>query len=367
MASEKKLKPIPIPLWRRWQDFRMQVLPLLVVSAGAAGFAWLWSEFVAPPVMLGEVEPRVALLASPADGMLQGMNVQTFEFVRAGQAIGEILTTRPELAERSLAVIAAEIENLQVSLDPVADHRREQYNHESLRLDWMKQRVTRETTQVNLQRAKVELDRTRELYTAGIISADELDLRQLDHEALKVELEQLDRVVADLSTQIARMEQPVDGAKGGTLDERLHAAIKVQEEQLALAETEMRPIPIVSPIDGTVSSIQRHAGEFMLAGEPIVVVISHEPDRIVGYLRQPLPFEPVVGAQVEVRSRDRRRASGTATILSVGTHMEIIRPSLLGALHVLNPGEMALPVLVSLPAGLRLRPGELVDLLLKPE
>jgi hypothetical protein len=47
--------------------------------------------------------------------------------------------------------------------------------------------------------------------------------------------------------------------------------------------------------------------------------------------------------------------------MAVGTQMETIPPALLGPLKLANL-ELGLPLDISLPANLKIRPGELVDL-----
>jgi hypothetical protein len=76
--------------------------------------------------------------------------------------------------------------------------------------------------------------------------------------------------------------------------------------------------------------------------------------------------EPIVGSKVEVRSRGPRREVGLGSILEVGTQLEAITPALLGPIKFAN-AELGLPVSISLPANLRIRPGELVDLTLLSE
>ena len=68
---------------------------------------------------------------------------------------------------------------------------------------------------------------------------------------------------------------------------------------------------------------------------------------------------------VEVRTRGLRRAMSLGKILEVGTQLEPIAPALVSPLRTANI-ELGLPILVSLPPGLKTRPGEIVDLRIDP-
>jgi hypothetical protein len=77
-------------------------------------------------------------------------------------------------------------------------------------------------------------------------------------------------------------------------------------------------------------------------------------------MRQPLGPIPTTNDTVQVRTRSQRRQVASAQILKVGTQLEPINPALLSTDG--TRVEVGLPILVSLPPGLRLMPGEFVDL-----
>ncbi len=113
-----------------------------------------------------------------------------------------------------------------------------------------------------------------------------------------------------------------------------------------------------------VTLIHHHAGEAVTAGEPIVGIAALNSVRIIGYLRPPLTDEPKIGRPVQVATRGPRRQVGLAAIVEVGTQFENISPALLGPMKVAS-AELGLPVSISMPANVPIRPGELVDLTLK--
>ena len=119
----------------------------------------------------------------------------------------------------------------------------------------------------------------------------------------------------------------------------------------------------IAAIDGVVSLVLRKAGEAVVPGEVVVRVTATRPPQITGFLRQPLPALPKPGTVATVRTRGHPRTSGEAKVLQVGAAMEPITPSLLAALH-LPPNQLVEPglrVVLAVPAGMNLRPGEHVD------
>jgi hypothetical protein len=114
-----------------------------------------------------------------------------------------------------------------------------------------------------------------------------------------------------------------------------------------------------------VNVIYHRVGEAVTAGEPVVGVAPFNAVRIIGYLRPPVLEEPKVGAAVEVRTRGPRGEVGSAKIIEVGTQFEPLPPALQIPVR-LTTTELGLPLCVSVPPSLKIRPGELVDLRLLP-
>ena len=132
------------------------------------------------------------------------------------------------------------------------------------------------------------------------------------------------------------------------------------EKKIKETEELLKPIILKAPIDGIVSMIKLRPGATVIKGTPILTVSVPNSERIVGYIRQPINNLPTTNDTVLVRPRTQRRQVAPAQILRVGTSLETINPALLSA--DAKRMEVGLPILVSIPAGLRLSPGEYVDL-----
>ena len=136
-----RLSPIPIPPARHWLEIRRRILPVAVFACSVLIAAHLWQTAVAPPTLLAEVESVQAEIRSIQGGTLVSLEVDLLQTVSAGTVVGYLMPADPEVLAASLAVIRAEIDYLQTSLDPVLQGRRVELDFKNLKLNWMRERV----------------------------------------------------------------------------------------------------------------------------------------------------------------------------------------------------------------------------------
>src|SRR3989442_1170399 len=122
---------------------------------------------------------------------------------------------------------------------------------------------------------------------------------------------------------------------------------------------------LIAPIDGVVSAVLRRPGEKGTAGEPGMRLNATRAERLTGFLRPPVAFEPKPGMTAEVRTRNHARQAATTKITEVGAAMEPMSANMVAALRLPAnpPPEHALRIQFAMPAGLALRPGETVDVI----
>ena len=219
---------------------------------------------------------------------------------------------------------------------------------------------------VNLQLAEADFRRTEELFKDKIVAQRVFDQAKAAQERLRQEVYELAQLVAEGERNFNSLQltNTVEISKVNV--DPLRAAIAVQEAKLRLTEAELSPLTLKAPMDGIVSAIYHRSGEAVTAGEAIVAIATLAPVRIVGYLRFPILNEPKVGMQVQVRTRGLHREASPARILEVGAQLESVPAALLGPMRLTGP-ELGLPIDISLPANLKIRPGELVDITLLPQ
>ena len=359
----RPLPPIPTPTAQRWRQVRLVYLPRTVFAIGVIVAAVLWSSWVTPSSLVAEAEIVGVDIRSTQAGALVALKVGMLESVKAGQVIGQVANTNPGLLESTLGVIRAEVAMIAATMQGVTDRQRVALEFERLQLDWMGYRVELAGLQGKLQLAEAELARLEPLHRSGIITPEAFDQVKINRDALARQSKEQAAMITQIEPRIRAFSTPEQQAAGLSSESAVAAAIKVQEAKLKLAEEQLRPEPLVAPIDGVVSLILRRAGETVVPGEVIARINATKPSRITGFLRQPVSAKPAPGAVATVTTRGSPRVSGQAKILQVGSAMEPITPSLVAALHLPpnQPIESALRVVLAVPDGMKLLPGEHVD------
>jgi HlyD family secretion protein len=359
---EDPLPPIPIPLALRWREFRIRVLPILFFLAAVAGVCFVWRQNIAAPTLVGAVETRSAQIISPYEGKITQLSVGRFQRVTKGTVIAVLVPNDPRAA---LDVIQSELSILNARLGTPLDEQRGEISFERLRESWLAQKVDLAGAQVNLELARDEVQRVEKLFAQKLVSESTNDA------VIKTE-QALEAGVAERSNLVVAIEAGMNQIKSasatpdfsGDTNSPLAKALDIEEQKLADAAAGTKPVTLTAPMDGMVSVVFRQDGEIVAAGSPVVTLSAVEPEHIIGYLRQPIPFEPKAGMKVEVRTRAMRIQSGMAQIQTVGSQFETVTNSL----AIVRPDksvDLGLPVELSLPAGLKLRPGEIVDLTLR--
>jgi multidrug resistance efflux pump len=251
-------------------------------------------------------------------------------------------------------------------MKPILSQQGAAMNYDHLRLVYMKERATLASYQANLQLAEAEFRRMEELHKDKIVSDRVYEQAKSARDRLQSEIQEEAKLVAEEEQAFKTLQLTNTPSLSVVGDDPLRAAIAAQETKLRLTEAELGPITLLAPVDGMVNVIYHRSGEAVTAGEPIVAIATYNSVRIVGYLRPPVVEEPKLGRRVEVRTRGPRRQVGSASIVEIGAQVEVVTPALAGAFKLANV-ELGLPISISVPTNLKIRPGELVDLTLLPE
>ena len=363
-----RLPPIPTPRAQLWRQIRLQYIPVVVFAIGVLAAAVIWTQWVAPPTLIGEAEAIRAELRSPQPGRIEGLTVELLQSVKAGDTIGHVVVNEPRVLEASLAMLRAEIDLIRATRDPIIGQQRAAADVEQLQLEWMRQRVELAQLKGQLHQAETTLARSGALRQSRMISEDEYELAKNTRDTLVAQVNAQTELIAKMEPRLRSLAELTESGGAPTQD-GLGAAIRQKEEELRLFEAQLCPLPLLAPIDGIVSAVWRRSGETVGTAEPILQITLAQPERIVGYLRQPVTVEPKPGMTVEVRTRTFQRRSAEATVSQVGNHFEPLSPSLLAAMRLpvtTVPTELGLRIHVTAPKELALRPGEQVDLIVHP-
>ena len=210
----------------------------------------------------------------------------------------------------------------------------------------------------NLDLAIKMLPRHEALLKERLISQDVYDATVRDRDLYRAEVEEKSKAIQEIDQRLEILRTMTDPSTE-TNETLATKIIPDLETQLLDVQTNWNPILIQAPIEGEVQ-FYRRAGEFVRAGEPILVVNSPRAERIIAYLKQPFPFEPKVGMEMEVITRSRYPKKFLTQIARIGARVEILTNALayvpVGALV-----DSGLPVVLPVPPGADIRPGEVVD------
>ena len=348
---------------RYWcREFRIRVMPPLMCGVALVALTLSWQDYVGQPVVRGQVQGVHAVVASTQAGVLAELRVGFQQTVTNGEILGRVITTPAPLIAAHAAVVRAELELIQVGIDPVvARQERSALAIERLRLDLLSQKVDLATAQAEFNFAEAEYARLDRLHSATppLVADAEFEKARRNRDSLKAQIEQR-RILIESMTERLHLE-PDSERSSDKLAHATRAALSLQEQKLQLLESQFSPVLLVAPCDGIVSEILRHSGEAITAGEPILTIKGSEALRVSVYLSEPRGDVWSPGAQVQIRTRDRQRKSGWAQILTVGNQFEPI-PVSLALNHSVNSAfETGLPIAISVPRDLRLVPGEFLD------
>jgi multidrug resistance efflux pump len=358
MTTDKP--PIPIPWKSRLRELRLRVLPVVVFGGAVIGILSLWRGSLAAPSLTGQAEAVVANVSSYRDGILAELTASRFQKVKAGEAIAKVIVSDPRIYESTMAKIRSEIDRIRSDLRPALSQQRANVDYNQLRLDWMRRRAELASAKVDLQLAETEFKRMEELVKERLVADRMFDQARANKERAENQVAELTRLVNDVEQAVKALEASTP--RDQSIPDSIEAAIAVEQRNLEIAEAELSPIILRAPIDGLISSVFHRSGEAIMAGKPIVSIATDLPVRIVGYLKPPFVAEPKIGMPVEVRTRGPKREIGLAKVTDVGTQLEPLPAALLGPVKLTAAAEFGLAVGISLPEGMNILPGEVVDL-----
>lgn len=356
----ESLPPIPTPAGQRWREFRIRILPFFVFVVAALGLVSLWKGYVQPSGVIGAVETQVANVISITDGQLVELNVEQFQSVTKDQVLGTASQMDPELISASLAAITADLQILRARM--TVEDRRNDQSYQQIRLDILNQEVLLATAGVNYYQASNEFYRVSQLYNSEprMESGTVYDLAKAKHDSLLADIRERTRLIKEMKDSLPNLMAKNSAEAQGK--DPISLAVQAKELEFQLA---VQPSKLKAPMDGVVTLVSKRPGEKVLKGDVIMTISSPKAERVVGYIRQPINYVPTTNDTVFVRSRTQKRTVGVGQIVRVGANLVPIDPLLLSTES--NRHEIGLPIMVSLPAGMKVTPGEYVDMSIRPK
>lgn len=329
---------IRTPLGQRLRRARMGALPLVVWAAALAISADLLLGTPRPSTYLALAEAQEMSISSPADGRLGTVLVELYETVGSGQPLATMdpapLEARMETARAELERLSAEVGAQRAtlvteleaarnasaarhglslsaaSLEVPAEIRAFHSDEADLEIGILDTRLARTTSELEVDRIEVRLKRAESLVEQRIgPTADAEDLRKrLEQERARVGSLHLIEAEMQSELELARMRRravedsylgpPQEVFGEATLEARLAGwkeALVVQERRMDELELLRQAFVLRAPASGQVASLVASEGQYLLAGDPVLVLIHPEPGNVTLWVSEATPVFPRIG------------------------------------------------------------------------
>ncbi len=393
------------------RSYLRHMIPVVVWLSAVASVALLFRQRAQRFEVVGIARGEVRQIATSSTGRIKEIPVELFQPVKAGQTLAVVNTvldneqmieteltaqinTAAAEAERLVALLIPTQEQLQMDAANLQINREDNYRRfivdaERARLRIFELQAQIASDRVTLDELAMEVKVREKLLEDEAIVPYELERVKGQHQSLARKIEENERLLeqakADLDEAERRRdefaEQEVPKQSVPEALEAIRKEIKVQEqlmkglsEQLAALRSR-RAVELKSPIDGIVipipaednealhqrpgEQVLRRTGEVVAAGDPILAVSQLQPTEIVAYVNeQQLELVREQMAVELVKTRVPAQIA-QAYVLSISPTIELMPQRLWRNPTIPQWGR---PVLIDVPPGLSLVPGEVVGI-----
>ena len=346
--------------------------------------------------LLGIAHSQMYQVCSPVDGRLKTVAVELFEQVSKGQILA---TMNDEPLNAQIATIHAQIQHLGAQLlasrdtmqaeaanletDAVAAQRRYCVDVENARLRILELKAMVEFDRITAEDLALEVKIAQDLLDQDAIAPYELQKAQTRYNALAGKIKENEHLLTQAQQHFKQAQQrreefaqhqPVHPSIANAID-TIRKEITVHEKLVDELLLQRQVLTIKSPIDGIVTRIQvnanqmavlrpgedvlRRPGEVVLAGEQVLVVAKSQPTEVVAYVgeEQLAQVKEMVSVRL-IKNTDPPQIADSQ-VVSVGPAMELMPQRLWQNPNIAQWGR---PVVIKIPPGLKLLPGQTVGI-----
>lgn len=393
------------------RSYLRHLVPAMVWLATVSLVVWLFYQQSQRFEIVGIARGEVRQIAASSTGRITSISARLFEPVQAGQTLATVDTVldneqmlETEL-EAQLATAAAEIERLIALMIPTQEqlladvanrqinrednYRRFIVDEETHRFRGLELQAEIASARANLDYLAWQVDISRKLLEEGAIAPSELERLKTQYETTAREIEQNEELLKQTEAALEQAERRRDefarrelpSQSDDAIIEPIRRQIKVQEELMKglreqrAALRARHSVELKSPIDGVIIPIRgqdnevlhqrpgeqvvRRTGEVVTAGDPILAVSQQEPTEIVAYVSERQLGFLEKQTSVEVIKTRTPAQIARSEILCIGPTIELMPQRLWRNPNVPQWGR---PVLIDIPPGLSLVPGEIVGI-----
>ncbi len=389
---------------------RRHILPILVWLCALAAVVGLFTRRSHRFEVVGIARSQVRQIAVNCPARLKTVHVQLFENVKKGQTLAVVNTVldneqpRVEL-QAQLDPILAEIEHLAAQLvttqedmlaekadrenTRLSDRRRFSIDVENARVQILSLRSQIASDRIILEDLAMEAKIVRDLLEQDAVAPYELEKTQVQYNSLAKKIEENEHLLEQAKSDLEQNQQRWDEyARSHPFHPSVDDALEVIRKQIGVQEHLMdgllvqlealksrEALELKAPIDGIVIPVQQRAnearlrrpgenilrrpGEVVDAGEPILVIAEAKPTEIIAYVgdRQLGQVEEKMLVEL-IKDREPPQIA-TSQITHVGPTMELMPERLWRNPNIPQWGR---PVVIGVPEGLELVPGEIVGI-----
>ena len=362
--TKESSKPIGIPGWKRWLEFRHRILPLCIFILALLAVVMLWDKHLTSPSLIGQVQTTRLDIRTPTSGTITNLTVELFQNIQRGDTIAKLDPGDPLTALGSQAdLLLAKKELLQLmNLTTAAsafDIQRNVLDKERLRTEYMQQKVALASAEVTLENLKNEWHRAQDLHAQYLLSDSAFDLAEKTYTGALAEVNERKNLIKDLDNTIQSIEKLI--ASSQEIEE---AKLEIDRTTLqrSIAKLEQEWI-LRAPADGTVTAIQKRRGEMVKSSDSIITLTQTRSDTVIAYLPQGSEIPIHIGQKVQIKTRTQSARECQATVIRVGNSYELM-PDMLSQLQLYKLGGIGVPLILQLPPDFNCLPGEMVNIAL---
>ncbi len=368
----------------RFGRLHLHIMPLLVWLAVVACVVVLFRYRSARFEVLGIAQSQMHQVAATCTGRLKSLPVELFGKVNKGDTVAVIDTVLDnENLQEELAVVLAEIQHLMAGLIPTQDNllteasqrttdkitaqRRFDVDIENARLRILELKALLETDRIMLEDLALEVKIVQGLLNQDAIAPYELQKAEAQYNALAKKIEENEHLLAQAEQDFEQTRERSDEfasrqEQRPSVDSALnviHKAIKVQEQRMEQLLARRKVLVLKSPLDGMVSLIQSGLGDAVLPGVPILTITEVKPRDIVAYIRQDQSGRISERMAVELIKNSEPAQIAGSQVTYLGPTVELMPQRLWQNPNIAQWGR---PILIKIPPGLKLVPGETVGI-----
>jgi len=390
---------------------RRHIIPFLVWLSAVACVVGLFTRRSQRFEVLGIAQGQIRQIAVTCTGRLKSVPVSLFELVEVGQTLAVVDTVldNEQLLEAELksqlAATTAEIEHLVAQLVPThetllaseadreinraAEMRRFLIDVEQTRLQILSLRSQIASDRIILEDLAMETKIVRDLLEQDAAAPYELEKAQVQYNALAKKIEEDEHLLEQAKSDLEQAQQRYDEyARKHLFHPSVDNALDVIRKEIGVQERLMdgllsqlealksrEALELKSPFDGVVVGMQANAnevalrrpgenvlrrpGEVVTAGDPIFAVAETEPSEIVAYVSEAQLGQVREKMPVELIKNTQPAQIAWSEVIFVGPTAELMPERLWRNIAIPQWGR---PIIVNIPEGLELVPGEIVGI-----